>query len=267
MLYLDPRWVLVMASAAIAYGFLSPVVAVRRLRFLSVAASHAALLAVALAIALSRTIGVLNEYSWAMLIGLGLMYLAGYMISRGVDPDTATSVFVALTASAGIVAVYYVLTRYSLGVDLWAIVVGDPLLVSWSDTVYAAAIAAVTALAVVLTYREQVCIGVERDCALITGVKVEVYDWLLYTLLALTAIAMVKIVGFVLEHIFILLPAAVAVETSRSAGKTLILSPLVSLVAALAGLALAVAWNQAPAGVAGFILLAMYVAAVAVRRR
>ncbi|HDJ26667.1 MAG TPA: hypothetical protein ENF34_05065 [Candidatus Bathyarchaeota archaeon] len=121
--YLNPRWVAVMVSAALAYGFLSSLVAARRLYFLAGASAHSALLAAVLAFPLAATTGLLSEHAWALLVGLALMYVVGYMIYRGVEPDTATAVFVAATASASVLAIYYVLTRFPVEVELWSRVV------------------------------------------------------------------------------------------------------------------------------------------------
>lgn len=259
-------WLAVMLSAAVAYGFLSAVIAARGFYFLAGASTHSALLAAVLGVPLARLTGLGNEYTWGVVVGLLLTYAVGYLIHRGVKPDIATSVFVSATASGSVVAIYYVLTRFPLQTDVWAIIVGDPLLASWPDAYYALAVAAVTAVAVVLTYREEVCIGAERSCTILTGVNVKFYDWLVFTLLGLTTVAMIKVVGFVLEHVLVLLPSAIAVSCSRSSSGVLYVSAYVSVVASLLGLYAAVAMDQAPAGVTGLILLAMYLATLLSRR-
>ena len=261
------KWILTMLSAGIAYGFLGPVIAVRKLRFLSTAASHAALLAIALAIAVTNTLHVFNEYTWAVVFSLLLIYLVGYMIYKGVSPDTATSIFVSLSASASVLVMYFVLTRYSVSVNLWAFILGDPLLASWTDVIFGMIIAAITAIAVVLTYKENICIGISRDCTLISGIKVAFYDWLVYTLIGLASIAMIRIVGFILEHVLLLLPAAIAMLSSRSAKMVLNLSIVISTVSSLLGLILGVIFNQAPSGITGIVLLLIYGILIILMRR
>jgi len=262
----EPRWVAIMVAAALAYGFISPLVAARRLQFLAAASSHSALLAAVLAVPLAFLVGFLSEYLWAILLGLGLIYIVGYAIYRGVDPDTATSIFVAATASTSILAIYYVLTEFPLETNLWAIMVGDPLLASWRDVFYALAISSTTALAVLLTYREQVYVGIDRELARLSGLRVRFYDWLLFTLLGLTAVALIKVVGFVLEHVLILLPSAIATKLSHSSKGVLAVSVSVSLLASLAGLYLSLLLDQSPAGMVGLILLAIYLAVLISRR-
>ena len=264
---LNPRWIIVMVSASLVYGFLGPVVAARRLYFLASASPHAALLSAVLAIPLARIIGVGEEYLWAIVIGIVLIYFVGYLVYRGVDTDTATAVFVAFTASSSVMAIYYVLTHYPIETDIWAIIVGDPLLASWESAFLALAILLVISLAILLTHRENICLGVDRDYVRLAGVNIRVYDLIVFTLLAVATVALIKIVGFVLEHVLVLLPAAIAVTWSRSARQALLTSITVSLIAGLTGLYLAVQLNQAPAGTTGLILLAVYLAVLLYRKK
>ena len=260
-------WVTVMLSAAIAYGFLSPIVAARRLYFLAGALPHSALLAAIISIPLARVTPVLSEYFWAILVGLLLTYIVGYMIHSGIDPDVATASFVSFTASASVVSIYFVLTAFPVETNITAIIIGDPLLASYSDALFALAVALAGLLFVSLTYCEQVCIGVDRDSVRLTGINMKFYDIVVFTLLAITTVALIKIVGFVLEHVLILLPASIAITVSNSSREALFYSIFSSIIASLGGLYLAITVNTAPAGVTGFILLSLYIVAMIIRRR
>ncbi len=262
----DLKWVLVMSIAALTYGLLSPVVAARRLYFLASASPHSALLAAVLAIPLARIFDIVNEYVWAIFLGLLLTYIVGYMIHKGIDTDTATATFVAFTASASVMAIYYVLTSFPLETNIWAIIVGDPLLADWNDIAYASVVMVFTALLVLLTCREQICLGIDRDYVKLAGIRVEIYDWIMFTLLGLTTVALIRIVGFVLEHVLILLPATIATTASKSARDAMYLSIISSFAASILGLHLAVALGLAPAGIAGLSLLTLYIFALLGRK-
>jgi len=249
-----------MFFSALIYGFLSPLIAARRLYFLSAASVHLALLAVVLAIPLSRI--VMNEYLWSIFIGLLLIYTVGYVIHRGIDPDMATAVFVSFSASLTVIAMYFILMNYQLEVNLWSLILGDPLLVSWEDIGYISIVAIITSVAVILTYKEQVYIGVEKDKAILSGINVKLYDWLVYTLLGIATIALIKIIGFVLEHVLILLPSTISMLIARNSRDALIISITVSFISNLTGLYIAVLVNQAPSGVIGLILFTIYLLAL-----
>jgi ABC-type Mn2+/Zn2+ transport system permease subunit len=243
--------------ASLMYGFLSPVIHARKLLFLSTASAHISLLAVVLSIPLSSIFP--NGFLWAVLISSILIYSIGYLIYRGVEPNTATAVFVSLSASLSVVAMFFVLTRYSIESNLWGLFLGDPLLVSWKDLIYLGVVAIFTVLAVSLTYREQISIGLERDCVVISGINIKIHDFVFYTVLAISTVAMIRVVGFVLQHVLILLPSAIAVSLSKNSRDVLILSVFFSVLSAVLGLDLAVVLNQAPSGIIGLMMFGFYV--------
>lgn len=267
LLIFEPKWVFIMLSAALAYGSLSSIVSARRLYFLASASPHSALLAVILAIPLAKELGILDEYGWAIISSILLIYGVGYVIHRGADPDTATATFVALTASASVLMIYYVLTSYPVETDITAIIIGDPLLTRWSDTLYAMGIGLFSIACVILTYRENVFIGIDLDSVRLAGLKTTIYDLLVFTLLALTTVGLLKIVGFVLEHVLILLPATIASTIAMSSKQALFISIFSSIIASMAGLYFAIIFNLSPAGTTGLILFIIYISSIIASRR
>lgn len=250
------KWLLTVFFSSLMYGLLSPIVYARRLQFLSAASSHTALLAVLISIPLSK---FLPDYLVSISIGLALIYAVGYAISKGVDPDNATSILVAFTASAIVITMFYVVTNYDVRTDIDALIMGDPLLVTWRDVIVLSVVSAFVTLAIILTYREQFHIGFDRDCAILAGINVKVYDAVFYTILAISTIVMIKIVGFVLQHVLILLPCAIAMKFARGMKALIIYSALISVSSAIIGLILALNLNVAPSGLIGLIMFAFYI--------
>lgn len=255
----NPIWVVILTSSAIAYGALSTLVAARRLYFLAGATPHAALFAVILSLPLTITLGIGTEIMWSTIIGVLLIYIAGYAIHRGINSDIATSVFVAFTASGSVLAGYYVLTRYPVEFNIASLIIGDPLLTGLNDAVFAAVIASATFLGVYLTYREQISLGIDRDSAYLSGINAKVYDLLIFTLLGVVAIGMLRIVGYVLEHILILLPSSIALTTAKTMNEALEISIITALTASLIGLHIGIILNLSPAGLTGLVLLTYYI--------
>ncbi len=254
---LEPRWFVVVGAAALAYGSLSPVVSARRLQFLAASLPHGALLATVLGIPLSSITG-LPPSLCALAVGIPLTYMVVILVRRGVPEETATSVFVSFTASASIAAIYLVLTRYPSETSLWSYIIGDPLLVTWRDTAYAAAVSAIVVAMTLPFMREHVLLGLDRDSARLTGLRASLYDYMAYTALALAAIGLIRVVGFVLEHVLILLPAAVATNFSKSGAETVYNSVASAVAAGMAGILLAAILGQNPSAMVGFLLLAFY---------
>jgi len=262
----DVKWVLVFVCAGVSYGVLSSLVAARRLYFLAGASPHAALLAAVLSIALTSIFGI-STYFWALLLGIALLYIAGFMIYRGLDADIATSVFVSLTSALSVIAIYYILTNFRYSADVLSIIVGNPLLISWFDVIFLIALTLAIALPILLTYYENVYLGIDREDAITSGSRLWLYDLITFTALALATVGIIKVVGFVLEHVLILLPGSIAIASSRNSKEALLTSLIVSLSMALLGLNMASIFNMAPSGMIGLLLLIIYVMTLALRRK
>ncbi len=259
-------WVAVMASSALTLGAISALVGARRLFFLAGAAPHSGLLAVLLAIPLAYITGY-DPVVIASLTGVLLVYMVGYAIHRGHDPDVSTSVFIAFSASLSVILAYYVLTNYPVQTDISAIILGDPLLATPTEALFMTGLSIVSFIIVWTTYREQVSIGIDRDSARLAGIKVWVYDLIVFTLLGLAAAALLRIIGFILEHVLILIPVSIALTASKSSGKAFAISILSALTAGLLGLNIALVLNLPPSGVTGAVLLTYYLLSLLARGR
>jgi len=261
-MYLDPRWLILIASTSIAFSSLSPIVTVRKLNFFASALPHASLLSIALGYMLSAITGF-DPTTLAIVISVPLSFLQMYLVQRGVDENIATSVFVAFTTSASVAAMYYILTKFPAQVSLWSYILGDPLLSTWSDVAYALAVsAAVAALSVVL-YRKEVLIGVDRDYAMLIGLNVRLHDYAVVALLTVASVGLLRVVGFVLEHVVLLLPSAIAVSIARDSRDVLWMSIVVSMFSGIVGLVVALALDIAPSATFGLTLFAVYLATLA----
>ncbi len=264
-----PDWVLwlgVVLSASLAFGALSTLVAARRLYFLAAGLPHSSLLAATIAIPLSAVIGG-PEYLWAAAAAVVLAHLFSLLVEKGVDPDVAASVFVSATASASVAAMYYVLSRFSLQAELWAYILGDPLLVDPGSVLLAVCVACATLLATILVYREEVCIGLDPNGARLAGIRVKLYDAILVSMLAAVSVLLLRIVGFVVEHVLVLLPGAVAVTAARGMWRALLYALAAAVIAGVAGLALALTLGVAPAAAIGGVMVTLYAASLVYRAR
>ncbi len=259
-------WVAVMVSAALTLGAISALVGARKLFFLAGAAPHSGLLAALAAIPLSFITGY-DPVLIASLIGVLLVYIVGYAIHRGHDPDVSTSVFIAFSASLSVILAYYVLTSYPVQTDISAIILGDPLLATPREALFMVGLSIVSFIIVWTTYREQVSIGIDRDSARLAGIRVWVYDLVVFTLLGLAAAALLRIIGFILEHVLILIPVSIALTASKSSGKAFTISILSALTAGLLGLNIALYFNLPPSGVTGAVLLAYYLLSLMGRKK
>jgi len=255
---MDIRWFLVMGGAALALSSMSPIVAARRLGFFASALPHSALLAVSLGYMLSMVLG-LDPFTCSLLLSLPVSYTFTLLLHRGVDTEVATSVFVAFTSSSSVAAMYFVLTKFPAETSLWSYILGDPLLVSWSEALAIFLIALLLTALAILVYKVEVMVGLDADFARVSGVRVELRDYLLTTMLMLASVGMLRVVGFVVQHVAILLPAAIGARLARSASQFMLVSIALSLLASLLSVILASVVDMPPSAVYGLLLMTAYI--------
>ncbi|MCE4607204.1 MAG: metal ABC transporter permease [Desulfurococcales archaeon] len=259
------RWLILITLAGLAFGVLSPIVTARKMMFLAAAMPHSALLAAVIGIPLSITYG-LSPGLWAIIIGTPLPLIIYALEKKGVEEDVGTSVYVAATASLSVALMYYVLTSYPMESSLWSYILGDPLLSTWSD-VYLVTIITVALLALLVPFmREQILMGVDRDFAVSSGIHASLYDIIFLLLLSLSTIGFMRTVGYVLEHVLILLPASLALLISKSGRDVVLFSITSAVLSAIIGLLLGISLNLQVSASVGLVLLIGYILAIVWRR-
>lgn len=258
---IDPKWFIAVALSSMVFGLLSPLVVSRKMLFLAGSLPHSALLSVLLAIILNRVLGVPSELG-SLLASVALVYFLSLMISRGIKVDVATAIFLSLTLSFTSFSLYYILTSFPIRESIWSYFVGDPLLVTWEDLSYASMVSSLTLALLLPSMRKQVLIGADRDFARISGVRVELYDGIAVITLAIASVGLLKITGFVLEHILILIPGVTAASIARNLKSFLTYAFILSLLGGLGGLMLSLLTGLAPSGCVGLILLSFYLASL-----
>ncbi len=251
-------WIIVLLSSGIIYGVIGVLVSLRKLYFLASASPHIALLAIALAIPTARLLYG-SEQLYGIIYGLIMIYIAGYMIHRGISSDQATAFLVGAVSSLTVITIYYILVHYPLEFNISSLIIGDPLLTSWSDASVSLLIALTTLAILLLTYHEQLSLGVDRESTVLMGINVKLYDLITYTIIGLGAIALLPIVGYILEHVLVLLPPTIALLRANNAREAVLLTILSSTTASLLGLHLGLLLDLAPTGLIGLILLVFYI--------
>ncbi len=256
-LFLDVRWILVISLSSMTFGIVSPLVLSRRLLFLAGTLPHSALLSALLAIILDRALSIPSQLG-SLILSVVLVAMVLRMISRGLRPDVATAIFLSLTVSLTALSLYYVITSFPVRESIWSYLVGDPLLVTWEDVSYTALISLMVLGINLPLLERQALIGADRDFVKISGVKVSLYDLITALSLAIATVGLLKIIGFILEHVMILLPGITAASLSRSLRGFLLQAFIISLLGGLGGLVLGLLTGLAPSGCIGLALLSIY---------
>ncbi len=243
-------------GTAIAAGLLGCFVVWRRMAYFGDATAHAAVLGVALALA----------FNMSIFLGVGLVALAMAVLIYGLSPergsvDTLLGVLAHGALAMGLVAVTLIPGQR---VDLDAYLFGDVITVTRMDLMI---IWGGTALVVgVLWWRWSALLTatLSPDLAYAAGIEPRRQQLVLTLMLAAVVAVAMKVVGALLITALLIIPAATARKYAQTPERMALLSVVIGVVAALAGLRLALLMDT-PVGpsiicVAAFMFAATTVA-------
>jgi zinc transport system permease protein len=204
-------------------------VVLRRMAFVGVGISHAALGGVALGI----TLGI-DPVLAALVFSVAVAWLIGAVGGRGkLGEETAIGIFFP-TAMAFGVALMAGTPEYRQ--DLLGYLFGNILLVRDADLILAAVLVGSALLITLFFFKELLFISVDEETARASGLPAERLRYLLLTLLAVTIVSAIKVVGIVLVSAFLVIPAATAQLVAPSMRAMMGLSVLFALVSVVGGL-------------------------------
>jgi zinc transport system permease protein len=236
------------ALLGVSCAVLAFFVVLRRMAFIGVGISHAALGGVALGVV------------------LGIAWVIGWIAAHGrISEDTAIGVFFPTAMALGVALISLSPTYRQ---DLMGYLFGNILSIRPADVWILAALAAVSLGILALFFKEFLFLGVDEEAARAAGIPAEALRYLLLTVLAVTVVASMKLVGIVLMSAFLVIPAATGQAVARSTHGMLTVAVVSSLVSVVGGLWLSWLWNL-PSG-ASIVLLAaalFFAAFLAGRRR
>lgn len=251
--------------ASIGCGIIGSFVVVRRISFLAGGIAH------------------------AVLAGMGIVYFFGGQPLYGALPAAIISALiialinrrykqyedtlVAALWSLGIaIGIVFISRTPGYSVDLLGYLFGNILLVTESDLILMAVLDIVIFVFTALYYKQLLAICFDEEFARVRGVRVELLHVMLLIMVALTVVLLVKVVGLILMMALLTLPAAAAMQFSRSLLKIMTLAVVFGGLICSAGLWLSYTPDM-PAGATMvitaslFYVLALLVRAVYIRRR
>ncbi|MEM4756739.1 MAG: metal ABC transporter permease [Desulfurococcaceae archaeon] len=256
--YHDPRRFFAYISMGIIFGITSVIVYYKRLEFMAAGITHAGFLSVVLGYLLEYYTGV-NLYVYAVLMGLVIIYSAMMLIERGFDPGKASAVLVSSTSALSVLISYYVLTSIPVRFSVSSIVFGDPLLITSEEVILIISLALVLLIATPFFIYELISTSIDKVSASIAGVRVSLLNALAYTILGLSVIALLRVSGYIMEHVMVLLPSITAVYYADNLREHVVSTILVSIFACSAGFSLSLILGLSPTGTTGLVLITMFI--------
>jgi len=231
-------------------------VVLRRMAFIGVGISHAALGGVALGVLL----GVPPVIA-AAVFSVAVAWVIGWISGRGqISEDTAIGVFFPTAMALGVALISFSPTYRQ---DLMGYLFGNILSVSTADVWLLGALAATSLGLLAGLFKEFLFWGVDEEGARAAGLPSSALRYLLLTILAVTIVAAMKLVGIVLISAFLVIPAATGQAAAVTMRGMLAISVASALSSVVGGLWLSWLWDL-PSG-ASIVLLsaALFFAAMA----
>ena len=230
------RAVLTGSLLALACGLLGVFLVLRRDAMIGHGLSHIAFAGVAVGL-------VLNLLPVLVSIAIcvtGSLFILKLKDRARLPGDTA----IGLLSSGGMaLAVLLSALRKNFGAELAGYLFGDLLALSPAEVYLAGAVVFLVLVLIVVFYPQLLLMTLDRESAVVAGIKVRRLDRLLVMLTAVTTVLGLKIVGLLLITGLTVIPAASALQIARSFRSSLILSSLFSLISVLSGIMLAYLLN------------------------
>jgi ABC-type Mn2+/Zn2+ transport system permease subunit len=237
-------------------------VVLKGLSFIGAGIAHASFGGVALGFLLG-----INPVLTAVVFCLATAWGIGLVARKSqVKEDTAVGVFFASTMALGIL---FIGLMQGYNVDLFGYLFGSILAVTEQDLWITLGLGMGVLIVVGLFFKELVFVTFDPEMAEVTGVPAGKVYFLLISLIALTVVLSIKVVGIVLVSALIVTPAAAAYQLTEDFRRMMVLAVLIGVGSAVGGLFISYPLNTASG--ATIVLLATLVffaaALVSPRRR
>jgi len=226
--------------AAIACGVIGSYVVVKRLVFISGGISHAAFGGIGLGLFLGY-----NPLLTAIIFSVFSSSILGIISKKAYQrEDTLIGAMWAIGMAFGIFMIYQTPGYVP---DLASYLFGNILTVSRTDILIMIALNIIIALIVFIRYNEFLAFSFDEEFSEVTNVPVMKTYIVLLSLVALTVVVLVSVVGIILAMALLTLPAATASIFTNSLKKMIILSILIGVGYMLIGIGMSFFLNQ-PSG-------------------
>lgn len=222
-------------------GLISPLIIARRNAFMGAAISHSTLLGLAISLSLFSVSESLPVFLSTLTITLVLtLFLARSTLRHKMPNDTLIGIFYTSTMAMGIII--HSLFAKDKG-DLLSFLFGNILLLTKEDLCLSLVLLILTALLILIPLKRWLFLTFDEESAVTSGIKVSLYHYTFFILLAFLIVSSIKLAGTILVETLLLVPGFFALSFARNSRQTFILSVVFSLLFAVLGIILANAFG------------------------
>jgi zinc transport system permease protein len=221
------------ALGGVAFGSLSYVLSLMQSTVFAIELLHSLLAGALLGVLAESLTKVVPLQLVVFLYSLASSVLVAELSRRRVPQDVAVSLLSSLSAVLSVASAWYLAYVTPVGYSrAMAVVWGIALLVHPNDLAYLTLVALLVVASILTFNLELKYVSFDPDLAYVSGLNTRAYYYLVYTLVALTLSATVKIYGVVVAGVLIATPSVISVYLLRSyrAETAIAFSTIISLV-------------------------------------
>lgn len=221
--------------AAFSSGIVGSYVVVKRIVFISGSISHAVLSGIGLAIWLDRAHGItwLSPLAGALAAAILSALLIGWINLHYKERED--SIIAALWSIGMAIGVLFISQTPGSNVELTNYLVGNVLWVTPGDLITLSALAILILLIVLKLHQKFLILCFDENQARLQGIKVEPLYLLLLSLIAVTIVLLIQVVGIILVMTMLTIPAAIANLWTKRLSHMMIIAVLLNIALAFFG--------------------------------
>lgn len=222
--------------ASVSCGISGTFVSINRITFIAGGIAHAVLGGVGAAVYFGWSPfggAIVSSIVFAIILGIIKLKVSQH-------EDTVIGALWAGGMSAGIIFMYLT-PGYSVNISSYLF--GNILLVSTSDLIILSVLAVITVVTALVFYRQFTFVSFDEEFAKLRGIKSATIYIIMLSMIALTVVILMKVVGLVLVIAFLSLPAATAALFTKKIHFIIIISGLINFLFSFTGLTFSYLYN------------------------
>jgi ABC-type Mn2+/Zn2+ transport system permease subunit len=228
--------------AGIVSGTLLAVIGVyvvlKKMSFIGDGIAHSAFGGVALGLLLgANTTLAAIVFAWAVAMLIGVSKKASKT-----SEDALIGIFFAFTMALGVIFIGF---NKNYNADVFGYLFGDILAVSESDVITIISISVVVLATIYVFFKELLFFSFDEEGARVAGINTDFIYFMLLTLISVTIVASIKIVGIILAVAFLIIPVSSALLITNDFKKLLVLSVIISIISTIIGFIFSYVFNLA----------------------
>ena len=252
---------------ALVAASIGPIIISRGMTFLTAEVAHATLGGAALGVFIVDYLGAYVDPLYvATIFGVLSGLFAAYGGRTGIPEKLETAIGISMAISMSI-AVFFLGIIPSQDIpQVWGYLLGDILLLSWSDILVLSSVVVFTTIIYFIFYREFIYIALDMEGAKAMGFNVKFYHYLSVFIASLAVVVSTKAIGSIMVYAIMIVPSAMAITFSKKFFLISLFSFFIVLASGIAGLLTSFIVSIAPSGIIGLIISFLYLLTLAYKK-